>query len=72
MPDVVNSASGFEVQKLSTMKKITNFYITMTMFSAASAIYSLVFVNEKAFLLMFGLTSLMFIASYICIKSKSL
>ncbi len=44
----------------------------MTMFSAASAIYSLVFVNEKAFLLMFALTCLMFIASYICIKAKSL
>jgi len=72
MPHVVYSAWGFEVQKLSTMKKITNFYITMTMFSAASAMYSLLFVNENAFILMFGLTCLMFIASYICIKAKSL
>ena len=54
---------------MKKLKKITNIYITMAYAGKAAAFYSLVFINQTAFLCFAALTALLCVASMILINS---
>ena len=57
------------LSKMKKLKNITNIYITMAYAAKAAAFYSLVFINETAFLCFAALTALLCVASMILINS---
>jgi|TARA_R100000482_G_C5110725_1_gene140430 uncharacterized membrane protein YfhO len=54
---------------MKKLKNITNIYITLAYAAKAATFYSLVFINETAFLCFAGLTALLCAASMILIKA---